>query len=52
MHQIACICIVPPQQEWNSTYLETTYELGGENIALIIYFQDKGLTRIRIFKFF
>ena len=24
MHQIACICIVVPQQKWNNTHLETT----------------------------
>ena len=33
MHQIACIYIVVPQQQWNNTYLETTYKLEGRNIA-------------------
>ena len=51
MHQIACIYIVVPQQKWNDTYLETTYKLEGGNIANY-RFQEKELTRIRIFKFF
>ena len=51
MHQIACIYIVAPQQMWNNTYLETTYNLEERNIANFC-FQNKELTRIRIFKFF
>ena len=51
MHQIACIYIVVPQQKWNNTYLETTYKLEGWKVANY-FFQDKELTRVRIFKFF
>ena len=51
MHHIACIYIVVPQQKWNNAYLETAYKLEGGNVANYC-FQDKGLTRIRIFKFF
>ena len=51
MHQIACIYIVVLQQKWNNTYLETTYKLEGGNVANYC-FQDKELTRIRIFKLF
>ena len=52
MHQVACIYIAVPQQKWNNTYLETSYKLeGGGNIENYC-FQDKELTRIRVFKFF
>ena len=51
MHQIACIYIVVPQQKWNNAYLETAYKLEGGNVGNYC-FQDKELTRIRIFKFF
>ena len=51
MHQIACICIVVPQQQWNNTCLETTYKLEGENIGNY-YFQDKEQKITRIFNFF
>ena len=51
MHQIACIYIVVPQQKSDTAYLETVYKLEGGNVANYC-FQDKGLTRIRIFKFF
>ena len=51
MHQIACTYIVAPQQKWHNAYLETAYKLEGGNVANYC-FQDKELTRIRIFKFF
>ena len=51
MHQIPCIYIVVRHQKWNNAYLETAYKLEGGNVANY-YFQDKGLTRIRILKFF
>ena len=51
MHQIACIYIVVPQQEWNNTYLETTQKLERGNIANFC-FQDKELTKIRVSEFF
>ena len=43
MYQIACIYIAVPQQQWNNTYLETTYKLEGGNIANFC-FQDEKLT--------
>ena len=51
MHQIACIYIVVPQQKWNNAYLKTAYKPKGGNVENY-WFQDKELTRIRIFKFF
>ena len=51
MHQIACIYIAVPQQKRNNAYLKTAYKLKGGNVANY-WFQDKELTRIRIFKFF
>ena len=51
MHQIPCIYLVVRHQKWNNAYLETAYKLEGGNVANY-YFQDKGLTGIRILKFF
>ena len=45
MHQIACIYIAVPQQQWNNVYLGTAYKLEGGNVANY-FFQDKELTRI------
>ena len=50
--EIASLYIVIPQQKWNNTYLETTYKLEGEESIANFCFQDKELTRIRIFKFY
>ena len=44
MHQIACIYIAVPQQQWNNVYLGTAYKLEGGNVANYC-FQDKELTR-------
>ena len=51
MHQIARIYIVFPQQKWNNVYLETAFKLEEGDVANYC-FQDKGLTRIIIFRFF
>ena len=51
MDQIVFIYIVISQQKWNNTYLESAYKLRGRNVANYC-FQDKELTRVRIFKFF
>ena len=51
MDQIVFIYIAISQQKWNNTYLESAYKLRGGNVANYC-FQDKELTRIRIFKFF
>ena len=51
MHQIACIYTVVPQQKENNAYLETAYQLEEGNVANYC-FQDKGLTRIKVFTLF
>ena len=51
MHEIVCFYIVVPLEKWNNAYLETASKLEGGNVPNYC-FQDKELTRNRIFKFF